>query len=100
MLAALLESAIAALSLFSPDVAARAKSIAALKDQIDMMLGSPTIVAWARTKPLTVVAPVALDALTTYSSYSMPAAKSSVKLIDPNNLDELVALLHNEAKVI
>jgi electron transfer flavoprotein beta subunit len=54
----------------------------------------------ARTKPLKVVAPVALDALTTYSSYSMPAAKSSVKLIDPNNLDELVALLHNEAKVI
>jgi urea transport system permease protein len=30
-----LESAIAALSLFSPDVAARARSIAALKDQID-----------------------------------------------------------------
>jgi electron transfer flavoprotein beta subunit len=54
----------------------------------------------ARTKPLNVVAPVALDALTTYSSYSMPAAKSTVKLIDPNNLDELVALLHNEAKVI
>jgi electron transfer flavoprotein beta subunit len=54
----------------------------------------------ARTKPLNVVAPVALDALTTYSCYSMPAAKSSVKLIDPNNLDELVALLHNEAKVI
>jgi electron transfer flavoprotein beta subunit len=54
----------------------------------------------ARTKPLQVVAPAALEALTTYSSYSMPAAKSSVKLIDPNNLDELVALLHNEAKVI
>ncbi len=54
----------------------------------------------ARTKPLHVVAPTALEALTTYSSYSMPAAKSSVKLIDPNNLDELVALLHNEAKVI
>ena len=54
----------------------------------------------ARTKPLNVVAPVALDALTTYSTYNMPAAKSSVKLIDPNNLDELVALLHNEAKVI
>jgi len=54
----------------------------------------------ARTKPLNVVAPTAQDALTTYTSYSMPAAKSSVKLIDPNNLDELVALLHNEAKVI
>ena len=54
----------------------------------------------ARTNPLNVVAPAALEALTTYSSYSMPAAKSSDKLIDPNNLDELVALLHNEAKVI
>jgi electron transfer flavoprotein beta subunit len=54
----------------------------------------------ARTKPLNVVAPTALEALTSFSSYSMPAAKSSVKLIDPNNLDELVALLHNEAKVI
>ncbi|MFM1853079.1 MAG: hypothetical protein RL164_397 [Bacteroidota bacterium] len=54
----------------------------------------------ARTKPLNVVAPAAIDALTSYASYSMPAAKSSVKLIDPNNLDELVTLLHNEAKVI
>ena len=54
----------------------------------------------ARTKPLNVVAPTALEALTSFSSYSMPAAKSSVRLIDPNNLDELVALLHNEAKVI
>lgn len=54
----------------------------------------------ARTKPLTVVAPETLEALTSFSTYSMPAAKSSVKLIDPNNLDELVALLHNEAKVI
>lgn len=54
----------------------------------------------ARTKPLNVVAPAAIDTLTAYASYSMPAAKSSVKLIDPNNLDELVTLLHNEAKVI
>jgi electron transfer flavoprotein beta subunit len=54
----------------------------------------------ARTKPLNVLAPAAIEALTSFSSYSMPAAKSSVKLIDPNNLDELVALLHNEAKVI
>ncbi|NBX38284.1 MAG: electron transfer flavoprotein beta subunit/FixA family protein, partial [Flavobacteriia bacterium] len=29
-----------------------------------------------------------------------PAAKSGVKLIDANNMDELVALLHSEAKVI
>jgi electron transfer flavoprotein beta subunit len=54
----------------------------------------------ARTKPLQVVAPVAIDALTTYVSYSMPNAKSACKMIDPTNMDELVELLHNEAKVI
>ncbi|MDR0803366.1 electron transfer flavoprotein subunit beta/FixA family protein [Fluviicola sp.] len=54
----------------------------------------------ARTKPLTVVAPAAVEDLTTYVEYKLPAAKSAVKMIDPNNMDELVALLHNEAKVI
>ena len=54
----------------------------------------------ARTKPLQVVSPVAVDQLTSYQSYSMPAAKSACKMVDPNNMDELVALLHNEAKVI
>ena len=54
----------------------------------------------ARTKPLTVVAPVAVDDLTSYVSYTMPNAKSAVKMINPENMDELVELLHNEAKVI
>lgn len=54
----------------------------------------------ARTKPLTVVAPAAVDELTSYVEYGLPAAKSAVKMIDPSNMDELVALLHNEAKVI
>ncbi len=54
----------------------------------------------ARTKPLTVVAPVAVDDLTSYASYTMPNAKSAVKMINPENMDELVELLHNEAKVI
>lgn len=54
----------------------------------------------ARTKPLQVVPAVAVEDLTSYASYSTPAAKSAVKMIDPNNMDELVALLHNEAKVI
>lgn len=54
----------------------------------------------ARTKPLTVVAPVAVEDLTSYVSYTMPNAKSAVKMISPENMDELVELLHNEAKVI
>lgn len=54
----------------------------------------------ARTKPLNVVAPASIDALTSFTSYALPPAKSAVKMIDPENMDELVELLHNEAKVI
>jgi electron transfer flavoprotein beta subunit len=54
----------------------------------------------ARTKPLQVVAPQSTEGLTSYISYANPPAKSGVKLIDANNMDELVSLLHNEAKVI
>lgn len=54
----------------------------------------------ARTKPLTVVPAASVEDLTTYTGYTTPAPKSSVKMISPDNMDELVALLHNEAKVI
>jgi electron transfer flavoprotein beta subunit len=54
----------------------------------------------ARTKPLTVVPSANCESYTNYDSYIMPDAKSACKMIDPENMDELVALLHNEAKVI
>lgn len=54
----------------------------------------------ARTKPLKVVAPAAIDALASVVSYEMPPAKTGVKMIAADNIDELVSLLHNEAKVI
>lgn len=54
----------------------------------------------ARTKPLKVVPAYASETYTSFESFSLPEAKKAVKLIDPNNMDELVSLLHNEAKVI
>ncbi len=54
----------------------------------------------ARTKPLNVVEPAAAENLTETTSYELPPAKSGVKLIDAENVQELVDLLHNEAKVI
>lgn len=54
----------------------------------------------ARTKPLNVVAASDVADLTSFVSYEMPGEKSEVKMIDPENMDELVALLHSEAKVI
>jgi electron transfer flavoprotein beta subunit len=54
----------------------------------------------ARTKPLKVVPPAAGESLTAIVSYELPPAKSGVKMIPADNMDELVRLLHEEAKVI
>ncbi len=54
----------------------------------------------ARTKPLKVQEPVAVDALTSIVSYELPPAKAGVKLVDPENVAELVRLLHEKAKAI
>ena len=54
----------------------------------------------ARTKPLNVVPAADVNDLTEFVSYELPGEKSAVKMIDPENMDELVALLHSEAKVI
>ena len=54
----------------------------------------------ARTKPLNVVPAVEQENLTSVVGYSMPDEKSGCKYVDPENMDELIELLHNEAKVI
>lgn len=54
----------------------------------------------ARTKPLKVVEPAAVEALTSIESFELPVPKAGVKLISPDNVEELVRLLHEEAKAI
>lgn len=54
----------------------------------------------ARTKPLKVVEPIAVEALTSVTSFGTPPPKAGVKLIDPENVEELVRLLRQEAKAI
>ena len=54
----------------------------------------------ARTKPLTVKEPVEAVALTEIVSFELPPAKSGVKMIPADQPEELVRLLHEEAKVI
>lgn len=53
----------------------------------------------ARLKPLKVVDPVPADTLTTVQRFELPPAKAGVKLVSPDNPEELVRLLHEEAKV-
>jgi electron transfer flavoprotein beta subunit len=52
----------------------------------------------ARTKPLKVVEPIAVQATTTIQAYDLPPAKSGVKLVAADNVEELVRLLKEEAK--
>ncbi len=54
----------------------------------------------ARTKPLKVVEPVSADTLTSIAAFVLPPAKAGVKLVSPDNVEELVRLLHEEAKAI
>ena len=54
----------------------------------------------ARTKPLVVKEPVAVDLLQEIKSYDTPKPRGQVKLISPDNAGELIELLHTEAKVI
>ncbi len=53
----------------------------------------------ARTKPLKVVEAVASESYTTVASFDLPPAKAGVKLVSAENPEELVRLLHEEAKV-
>ncbi|MCB0408879.1 MAG: electron transfer flavoprotein beta subunit/FixA family protein, partial [Flavobacteriales bacterium] len=54
----------------------------------------------ARTKPLAVVPAIETSAKTSIKSFELPPAKSACKLVDAANVEELVNLLHNEAKAI
>ncbi len=54
----------------------------------------------ARTKPLKIIEPSTMEALTNIVSYELPPAKAGVKLVSPDNVAELVRLLHEEAKAI
>ncbi len=54
----------------------------------------------ARSKPLNVVEPIAADTLTAIATFELPPAKAGVKLVSPDKPEELVKLLHEEAKVI
>lgn len=71
-----------------------------LVEESDLRIPNMRGIMMARKKPLNIKEPVDADARSTSESFKKPAPKGAVKLIDPDNLDELVNLLHNEAKVI
>lgn len=74
--------------------------ISAAKGMADQRIPNMRGIMAARTKPIAVVEPRPVKAQVKVVAFDMPPAKAGVKMIAPENMDELVHLLHTEAKVI
>lgn len=71
-----------------------------LVEEKDLRIPNMRGIMMARKKPLEVKEAVAGDPQVSFKTFSKPAPKGEVKLIDAENIDELINLLHNEAKAI
>ena len=71
-----------------------------LVEEKDLRIPNMRGIMMARKKPLSIVEPVDAKVATSIESFVKPEAKGTVKLVDADNIDELINLLHNEAKVI
>ena len=74
--------------------------ISCMKGMAEQRIPNMKGIMGARSKPLKVTEPVATETLTSIVSYDLPPAKAGVKLVPADNPEELVRLLHEEAKVI
>ncbi|WP_394750722.1 electron transfer flavoprotein subunit beta/FixA family protein [Spongiimicrobium salis] len=71
-----------------------------LVEESDLRIPNMRGIMMARKKALTVVEPVDALKATEDTKFEKPAPKGAVTLVDAANIDQLVDLLHNEAKVI
>src|SRR6056300_973442 len=71
-----------------------------LVEESDLRIPNMRGIMQARQKPLEVIEPYNFTSNTKTLKFQKPLPKQAVKLIDSENLDELINLLHNEAKVL
>lgn len=74
--------------------------LSAAKGMAEQRIPNMRGIMMAKSKPIQVIPAVPFEDLSVVTSYELPKAKSGVKLVQPENMDELVRLLHEEAKVI
>ena len=82
-------------SVQTPFVAVVQKGIAK-EPRIAAMRG----IMMARTKPVKVIEPAAIDMLTEVILFEKPAPRAACHFVDAENPKQLIELLQNEAKVI
>lgn len=71
-----------------------------LVEESDLRIPNMRGIMMARKKALNVVEPIDAPINTKDMKFEKPAPKGQVKLVDAGNIQELIDLLHNEAKVI
>lgn len=71
-----------------------------LVEESDLRIPNMRGIMMARKKPLTVVDPAEGEQRSNAVKFEKPAPKGEVTLVSPDEVDKLVELLHNEAKVI
>ncbi|MEL0244118.1 MAG: electron transfer flavoprotein subunit beta/FixA family protein [Flavobacteriaceae bacterium] len=71
-----------------------------LVEESDLKIPNMRGIMQARQKPLDVIEVDENNINTETIKFYKPQEKGEIKMIDPDNLDELIKLLHNEAKVI
>ncbi len=89
-----IEGGVEEIKLNAPFVVSAAKGMA--EQRIPNMRG----IMMAKRKPLNVIPGIETSSHTGVKSFTLPAEKDGVKMIDPDNMDELVRLLKEEAKVL
>ncbi len=89
-----IEGGVESLDVDLPAVISAAKGMA--EQRIPNMRG----IMMAKQKPLQVLSPKTVESRTQVLKYELPNNKGSVRMIAPDDMDELVRLLHEEAKVI
>ena len=71
-----------------------------LVEESDLKIPNMRGIMQSRQKPLEVIEPSKIQTKTTTNKFYKPEEKSEIKMVDSNDLDTLIDLLHNEAKVI
>jgi len=89
-----IEGGVEVVQIEAPFVLSATKGLA--EQRIPNMRG----IMMAKKKPLQVIPAKEVQVYSEISSYTLPAEKKGVQMIDPENMDELVRLLHEESKVL
>lgn len=71
-----------------------------LVDEKELIIPNMRGIMTARTKPLNVVEPISNGVKVQNLNFENTPSRAAVKMVSADNLDELVRLLHEEAKVI